>query len=151
MVEEMRNQIKHELEKYYEYYFNRDNNSGKVIEEYLNRISGYVKFPNGTIYLFLKKGILEKYVSYPPETFIAINMRHFNQLSNLFTKKCYFYKLYPSKLVRIAFFETSNQDRLEEITLLDKILLQRELEIQKNEMMKRLETYLKERNGKEGN
>lgn len=141
--------------------------SGTVLEEMVqknvDRVSGFVRFINGMIYVFPKRYISKSFIyavkdvteyngskeDFLKNKFFESNMRGLNALDEILSKKTWAYKCNPSangcNLVYLVTDDQFNKiiSNKYELTVFDKILFQRELEVQKIIFRKKLETYWK--------
>lgn len=161
MKENIGEQLRDEYINFFSQYVN-NGDINKLVDEAVKCVSNFVKFTNGKIFVFKKRYIITNFVIYPEETiqtkekFFEVNFENFYEIDDVINGKSYGYNSFP-KVKNNNFVSLVSQKYLNKhnchlsslgtsifkLNLFDKILLERELEVQKIKLKKQLETYWK--------
>lgn len=161
MKENIGEQLRDEYINFFSQYVN-NGDINKLVDEAVNCVSSFVKFTNGKMFVFKKRYIITDFVIYPEETiqtkekFFEVNFEDFYEMNDVINGKSYGYNSFP-KVKNNNFVSLASQKYLNKhnchlsslgtsifkLNIFDKILLERELEVQKIKLKKQLETYWK--------
>ena len=169
----MKEKVGEQIREEFETLFTRvDGNAiNSLVQENIDNVNGFVRFVNGKIFVFPKRYVITSFV-YPyrsieteveankksyeiflKERFFEANMESLVKLDEVVENKTWAYSWNPNVLAcNLVYIVTQKYldehfynipDNAYELTLCDKILFKRELEVQKRDFMKKLETFWK--------
>ena len=166
----MKEMVGEQIRNEYETIYNGVNGKAysMLIDEAVKRVNGFVKFTNGKIFVFPKRYITTYFIFYydsnktssleiqTKERFFEVNLESLEKMNDIINGRSYGYSCNPSvKDSNLVYVISQNfldehyahsgekPESIFELNLFDKILFERELEVQKIMFKKRLETYWK--------